>query len=130
MFVLNFSHPFSEAQIDQLGELVNYQGFEIETFRVQIDFNRSLVEQAIEIVDSVDWTPDDWQHNEFLVRPSSVDAATLAIMAEIHGRCGYFPPIVTMRRGATMPPTFDVWEVVDLQRVRNAARTLRSGGER
>jgi len=48
------------------------------------------------------------------------------VLAEIHGRCGYFPPIVRLRPiKDSLPPRFEVAEILNLNAVRETARTKR-----
>lgn len=132
--VLNLGHPLTDAQQVQLrielaGQLAlsaDTIHLAIRTVRVQIDFERPLSEQIAAIVDDIGWNSDDWQATPFLLRlPGMADAAA-AVIAEIHGRAGYFPSIVTLKRvGADVPPVFDIWDVVPLQTVRDKARARR-----
>ena len=48
------------------------------------------------------------------------------MLAELHGRLGYFPPVLRLRpvEGA-LPPRFEVAEILNLQDVRDAARAKR-----
>jgi hypothetical protein len=50
----------------------------------------------------------------------------VVLLAELHGRMGYFPACLRLRpvEGST-PPRFEAAEVVNLQEVRNAARKRR-----
>ncbi|MCS7301391.1 MAG: CRISPR-associated protein Csx15 [Fimbriimonadales bacterium] len=52
-------------------------------------------------------------------------AATL--LAELHGRMGYFPPVLRLRpvEGA-VPPRFEVAEILNLQQIRDTARSQRA----
>ena len=48
------------------------------------------------------------------------------VMAELHGRCGYFPAVLRLKPVSdTTPLQFTVAEVVNLQVVRDAARHTR-----
>lgn len=50
----------------------------------------------------------------------------VALLAELHGRCGYFPAHVRLRRvEGTIPPEYEVAEVLDLQEIRDQARDRR-----
>ncbi len=50
----------------------------------------------------------------------------LALIAELHGRCGYFPPILNIRPApGALPPSYDVAEIVNLQALRDTARGRR-----
>jgi hypothetical protein len=48
------------------------------------------------------------------------------LLAELHGRCGYFPAAVRLRPVPdSVPPRFEVAEIVNLQAVREKARGRR-----
>jgi hypothetical protein len=48
------------------------------------------------------------------------------LLAELHGRMGYFPAIVRLRpMPESVPPRFEVAEVINLQAVREHARLSR-----
>jgi hypothetical protein len=69
---------------------------------------------------------EEWQTLPFLVNPPSFAAITAALVAEIHGRCGYFPSLIRLRPvvGAT-PPRFEFAEIINLQAIRDTARSRR-----
>jgi len=48
------------------------------------------------------------------------------VLAELHGRCGYFPSILRLKPVAgSTPPRFEVAETVNLQAVRDTSREAR-----
>jgi hypothetical protein len=116
--VLNFSHPITKKQEMEIAQEVR-DTVDIIDIKVQIDFSRSLQEQAYEILEPFVYT---LVNERFLIRPAALDAATLAIMAVIHGIAGHFPRIVTFKREEG---EFVVWGIVDLQTLREEARTAR-----
>jgi hypothetical protein len=116
--VLNFSHPITEKQEMEIAQEVR-DTVEVVDIKVQIDFNRSLQEQAYEIVEPYVQT---LLNERFLIRPAAFDAATLSLMAVIHGISGHFPRIVTFKREEG---EFVVWGILDLQTLREEARTIR-----
>jgi hypothetical protein len=60
------------------------------------------------------------------VNPPALAPLALALIAELHGRCGGFPAMLNVRPVAGAIPTrYEVAEVVNLQTVRDAARRLR-----
>jgi hypothetical protein len=116
--VLNFSHPITEKQEMEIAVEVG-ERVEVVDIKVQIDFSRSLPEQAYKILEPFVST---LVNERFLIRPAALDAATLAIMAVIHGISGHFPRIVTFKRE---DGEFVVWGIIDLQTLREEARTVR-----
>ena len=48
------------------------------------------------------------------------------LLAELHGRMGYFPPVLRLRPIANSTPTqFEIAEILNLQNVREASRANR-----
>lgn len=71
-------------------------------------------------------SPVECQTLPILVNPPSLHWTAVPLFAEIHGRMGYFPPVVLLRsvdKGLTKQ--YEVAEVINLQRVRDAARRKR-----
>lgn len=61
-----------------------------------------------------------------LVVPPALNFAAFALLAELHGRMGYFPTVVRLRPvSGTTPPRFEVAEVINLQAIRDSARKRR-----
>ena len=51
---------------------------------------------------------------------------TALLLAALHGRMGYFPPVIRLRPDAgSLPPRYEVVEILNLQAVRDAARQER-----
>ena len=128
MIVLNFAHPLTEEQILQLEEIIGEKVEEIREFKVSFDNAKPFAEQVKELVDGCDMTPMDWQTKRILIVPPSLNFIAVTLIAELHGRMGYFPPIARIRpvEGA-VPPKFEVAEIIDLQAVRDRARKERTG---
>jgi hypothetical protein len=71
-------------------------------------------------------TAQEWQTRPLLVVPPALNFIAVALLAELHGRMGYFPSCLRMRPVAgARPPRYEVAEVLDLQAVRDAARAKR-----
>jgi len=128
LIVLNFAHPLTEEQILRLEEITGEKVEEIREFKVSFDNAKPFAEQVKELVDGCDMTPMDWQTKRILIVPPSLNFIAVTLIAELHGRMGYFPPIVRIRpvEGA-VPPKFEVAEIIDLQAVRDRARKERTG---
>ena len=117
--IVNFSHPLSEAAIEQLGHP------ELENVRVQIDLDAPVAPQIVDIVDGVETRLDGTVAGLAIVLPG-MSEATAYLLAEIHGRMGGFPNIVPLRRDDEMGVFVVASEGVQaLDRVRRAARGRR-----
>jgi len=122
MTVLNFDQPFSVRQLADLARRLDTDEPHVIDIPVQIVTSRPLAAQAREFVDAVGWPAREWQTWSFVIRPPRLGIAALAIIAEIAGRCGYLPTIVTLRRRTASNPSIDeIWELVSLQGVADSA---------
>ena len=92
-----------------------------------LDNERPFDEQVRDLLTTVQLTPEQWQTTPLIINPPSLAPITAVLLAEIHGRSGFFPTIIRLRPVAsTMPPQFEVAELLNLQGVRDAARTRRT----
>lgn len=61
-----------------------------------------------------------------LLFPPTYNFAAMTLLAELHGRMGYFPAILRIRPvSESLPPRYEVAEIIKLQEVRAEARTKR-----
>lgn len=127
VLLLNYSHPLNETQIAQITALLG----ETPTIRngaTQVDRARPLAEVARELADNANLSPTEWQSQALLINPPALAPVGLALLAELHGRCGYFPPILNIRPDVASPITrYEVGEIVNLQAIREVARQRREG---
>lgn len=126
MIIVNFAHPLREEQVARLGELCGATAARVLAVATQFDHGRTYAEQVVELVDAVGLSADAWQTERLVIVPPSLAAIACLVVAEIHGRAGYFVPIARLSpRANAVPPVFDVVEVIDLNGQREAARTRR-----
>jgi hypothetical protein len=126
MLLLNFGHPLTEAHLARIRQLVGRDLERVVPVPTHFDHARSFGEQVRELLATVPLTPEQWQTTPLIINPPSLAPITAVLLAEIHGRSGYFPTILRLRpiAGST-PPQFEVAELINLQEVREAARTMR-----
>jgi hypothetical protein len=126
MRVLNFGHSLTWEQRQQIQELTGQKIQEVVDAQQCFDDGASFVEQAQRLVDAVGFTGQQWQTEAFVVNLPTHSVIAALVLAEIHGRAGYFPTVLRLRpvEGAT-PVRFEVAEVINLQQVRNRARDQR-----
>lgn len=125
MHILNFAHPLSEEQLAQINQMSG-QSLTVQTIPTHIDRQRPLAELAYELAEASSLSAEAWQTQPLLINPPGLAPLALALLAEIHGRCGYFPALLNIRPvpNAT-PPRFEVAEIINLQHVRDGARGRR-----
>ena len=126
MIVVNFSHPLSDSQRQQLESVCGQAIARTIDVPVQCAHAEPFAEQASSIVSSAGLSASEWQTLPILVVPPSLASIAVACIAELHGRIGHFPAVVRLRpRQGSMPTVFDVAEVINLQSVRDGARAMR-----
>lgn len=128
MILLNFSHPFTPEQKEQLEGILGQKIGQVIHLPVQFDHNAAYLPQLAQVMEKIPLSPLELQSAAIVVNLPSFNAIAAVTLAELHGRMGYFPPVVRMRpvEGA-IPPRYEVAEVLNLQSVRDAARTKRNG---
>lgn len=124
MKILNYSHPLTPAQIAQLETLIG-EAVEEVRIRVQMDMEEFFGPQVAALADAAGLTPEQWQTEPLRIVPPALNFAAVALIAELHGRMGYFPPIVRITPVGTVPPQYEVAEIINLHGIREEARKRR-----
>lgn len=126
MILLNFSHPLTAAQRAQIETLTGQTIARAIDVSTQFDEQQPFAPQLAALLAQVDLTPQAWQSEPLLVVLPSLNFISALLLAELHGRMGYFPPIVRTRPVANaLPRRYEVAEILDLQALREAARKTR-----
>ena len=126
MLVLNFSHPLTPAQLNQLEALTGAAVERVMAVASQFDVQQAFAPQMQALLASLPLSAEEWQTTPLLIVPPALNFITAVLVAELHGRMGYFPAIVRLRPLAgSLPPHFEVAEIINLQAVRDQARLRR-----
>jgi hypothetical protein len=125
MFILYFTHPLTEEQQSQIESLAGRPIDEMRTVQVQIEQDELLAPQVVALVDAVDFTAEEWQTRPLLINPPGYAPAAFVLLAELHGRIGYFPTLIRLRTKPGPVPAYEVAELLNLQSVREEARKRR-----
>ena len=125
--LINFAHPITDEQKAQIENIVN-EPVHIIDVKTQLDNDvefgpqaTALVDQAVEALGG----PEAIQTTPVVVNLPGLAPAAAAVLAELHGRMGYFPPVLRLKPVPGPVRRFEVAEIVDLQGIREAARTRR-----
>jgi hypothetical protein len=126
MILLNFSHPITSEQQAQIEALAGQPVERTIQLPVQFDHSRPYPPQLADLFEGLPLTPQELQSAAILVNLPSFNVIAGLALAELHGRMGYFPPVVRLRpvEGA-LPPRYEAAEILNLQAVRDQARTRR-----
>ncbi len=126
MIILNLSHPLTPAQRVQLEASTGQPITKVRDIPAHFDNAQSFPEQIRRLVDDIGLTPQDWQTLPLLIVPPAYNFAAMTLLAELHGRMGYFPAIVRIRPVPdSLPPRYEVAKIINLQAVRETARKFR-----
>ncbi len=132
MLILNFAHPLTGEHLAQIERLTGQKPERVIVINSQIDPQQPLAPQVAAMADAAGLTPEEWQTLPLLINPPSLNFSAVALVAELHGRMGYFPPCIRMRPVVgpdgqrVVPPRFEVAEILNLQEIRDRARRLRT----
>ncbi|MFN7037750.1 MAG: CRISPR-associated protein Csx15, partial [Bellilinea sp.] len=90
ILLLNFSHPLTPEQIRQVEALAG-QPVEVLDIPVHFDNNQPFLLQLEALMERISLSPAEWQSRPILINPPSLNFITALLLAELHGRMGYFP---------------------------------------
>jgi hypothetical protein len=127
MVIINFSHPLTDPQKQKVEELAGQPIDRILDLPSQFDEGRPFADEATDLVSATGFSPTDWQTLPLIVNLPSLSVIAALVLAEIHGRAGYFPTILRLRPAAgSAVHQFEVAEILNLQAFRDLARTRRA----
>jgi hypothetical protein len=126
VILLNFSHPLPPDQLARLETLTGQPIERVIEIKTQVDTNVELVPQVVALAEACQLSPTQWQQEGILVLPPALNFVAVTLLAELHGRMGYFPAHVRTRPvEGSLPPRYQVAEIINLQEVREEARKTR-----
>jgi hypothetical protein len=126
MVLINFAHPITDAQRAQIEALTGQTIVQIIDVRTQFDHVQPFAEQTRAAIDGIGLDATQWQSTPLMVNLPSFSPIAAIVLAELHGRMGYFPAVLRLRPLAgTTPPAYEMGEIVNLQTVRDDARQRR-----
>ena len=126
LIILNFSHPLTESQLAQVRKIAGHDDLRLIDIKTHFDNDQPFTPQLDDLIDQIPLDSRQLQTESILIVPPALNFITAMILAALHGRMGYFPPIIRIRPVAgSLPPRYEVAEILDLQSIRDAARALR-----
>ncbi|MGQ9890114.1 MAG: CRISPR-associated protein Csx15, partial [Aggregatilineales bacterium] len=126
MVLLNFSHPLTDPQREQIESLAGQPITREIHLPAQFDPEQPFGPQLDALLARAGLTANEWQSESILVNLPSLNFIAGLLLADLHGRMGYFPPCLRLRPVKdALPPRFEVAEILNLQARRDAARATR-----
>ena len=127
MILLNFSHPLTPEQSSSVEALSRQKIELLLALNIHFDHELSFLDQLQTVLEKVPFSPEQWQTEPIVVNLPALNYISALLLAELHGRMGYFPPILRLRPvESALPPRFEIAEIINLQAIRDAARKRRS----
>jgi hypothetical protein len=96
MILLNFAHPLTPEQLAQIEALTGQAAARVIAAPAQFDHQRPFEPQLAALMAQLPLTAEEWQTASILVNPPALNFITALLLAELHGRMGYFPPVVRL----------------------------------
>ena len=126
MLILNFTHPLTSAQLAAISQISGAQIERVIEVKTHLDPALPFAEQARALIESIGLSSEEWQTKSLLINLPSFSPVAALVLAELHGRMGYFPAVLRLRQNSDVtPPQIEVAEIINLQAVRDAARQRR-----
>lgn len=126
IILLNFSHPVTDAQLARIGELTGGAAITPIDIKTEFDNEQPFAPQLQALLERIPLDSRQLQTEPILIIPPALNFITAMLLAALHGRMGYFPPVVRIRPVANaLPRRYEVAEILDLQSIREQARAQR-----
>jgi predicted HTH transcriptional regulator len=125
--IVNFTHPLNDIQQKAIEFELNCIIEEEINHQVQFDQSRPFRHQATDAIDHIGLRPRIWQSGDVVVNLPGLSAAAAAVLADLHGRIGHFPPVIRVRSlDQASPVVYEVAEIINLQAIREESRKTRN----
>ncbi|HEY8343744.1 MAG TPA: CRISPR-associated protein Csx15 [Bacillota bacterium] len=126
MYIINMAHPLTEDHIRKIQEITGETITGVKEISSQIDHNLPLEPQIETLLDQTGFSPQQWQTESFIVNLPALNYSAAIVLAQIHGRAGYFPPVIRLRPvPGQIPRRYEIAEILNLQDIRDRAREKR-----
>ena len=127
MILINFAHPLTSDHLKQIERLTNQSVDRIIEIPANIDPQKEICLQVVELIEQTGLSSTEWQTYPLVINPPSLNFIAITLLAELHGRCGYFPVHLRMRPvEGSVPIEYEAAEILSLQGIRETSRKARS----
>lgn len=127
MILINFAHPITPEHLKQIKRLTNQKVTLTIEVPTEVNPQGNIPPQVIKLIEQTGLSSTEWQTSRLLINPPSLNFIAITLLAELHGRCGYFPAHLRMRPvEGSVPIEYEVAEILNLQAIRENARKTRN----
>ena len=126
MILINFAHPLTSDHLTQIESLTNQSVNRIIEIPAILDPQKEICLQVVELIEQTGLSSTEWQTYPLVINPPSLNFIAITLLAELHGRCGYFPVHLRMRPvEGSVPIEYEAAEILNLQGIRETSRKAR-----
>ena len=98
MIVINYAHPVTQLQLEQIEELTGERAERVIDVPVQFDDMQPFEGKAAGLVNAAGLSAIQWQSLPLIINLPSLSTIAALLLAELHGRMGFFPAVMRLRR--------------------------------
>ncbi len=126
MNILNFSHPLTEQQINQISAYLGAKPSRIIDVKTHFNADTSFAEQTQALFAELGISSDSLQQDIWLVVLPALNHIAAIVLAYLHGRMGHFPSIIRLKPvNELFVTTYELAEIMNLEEIRQTARSER-----
>ncbi len=124
--IVNFAHPLTRAQKARVEKMTGQPVARVLDVPAHMDVEQAIEFQVIALLERIPLDAEEWQTLPLLVNLPGLAPLAAALLAELHGRMGYFATLLRIRPVVgSVPPRYEVAELMNLQAMRDRARSHR-----
>ena len=97
MILINFAHSLTSEHLKQIERLTNQSVYRVIEIPADIDPQNGIHPQVVDLIEQTGLSSTEWQTYPLLINPPSLNFIAITLLAELHGRCGYFPAHLRLR---------------------------------
>lgn len=126
MLILNFSHPLTDMQQEEIEKLTGQSIEKVYDIPVQFENDEPFMAQIFDLVKTIPLDGHVLQTEALIVNLPSSNFIAAELLAWLHGQMGYFPAILRIKPVADhIPPLYQAAEIINLQSLRDQSRKIR-----
>jgi hypothetical protein len=97
LIILNFSHPLTDEKQNDIQTAAGRSITEFRHIPAYLHNAEPFEPQIIALIEGAGLSTYQWQTENLLINPPAYAPVTAVLLAELHGRMGYFPAIICLR---------------------------------